>query len=239
MTAKLYALIPRRADISVREFHAHWRDPHASLAKRITTLQRYVQSHRIPEPSPGLPESPYEGIAEAYFADAATGLAMGEDPDYVEHALRDEPNFMDVDNLEFLVTAEQVIEPGPARGPGSSGVKLLQMLRRPVGADVRRWRTGFLGSGQTELTSALGATRHVIAPSVPESYPADGPGPVYDAVRELSWPDAATFVRARDSASWARLMDPDLIDTSTCVALLAEELRVIWPDEHVETGARR
>jgi uncharacterized protein (TIGR02118 family) len=231
MTAKLYALIPRRADISVREFHAHWRDPHAALAKKIKTLQRYVQSHRLPEPSPGLPESPYEGIAEAYFADAATGLAMGEDPDYVEHALRDEPNFMDIDNLQFLVTAEHVVEGGPARGPEAIGVKLLQMLRRPVGADVQRWRDGFLEAAQPELTSALGATRHVIAPSVPESYPANGPGPAYDAVRELSWPNADAFVRARDSAAWARLTDPDFIDTDSCVALLAEELRVIWPDE--------
>lgn len=233
MTAKLYALIPRRPDISDAQFHAHWRDPHATLAKKITSLQRYVQSHRIPQPAPGLPESPYEGIAEAYFADAATGLAMGEDPDYVEHALRDEPNLMDVDNLEFLVTVEHVVDAGPSRGPEAVGVKLLQMLRRPAGSDRERWRRGFLGSAQSELTSALGATRHVIAPSVPESYPADGPGPAFDAVRELSWPDVGAFVRARDSAAWPGLLDPEFIDKDSCVALLAEEYRVIWPDEHV------
>lgn len=233
MTAKLYALIPRRPDISDAEFHAHWREPHATLAKKITSLQRYVQSHRIPEPAPGLPESPYEGIAEAYFADAATGLAMGEDPNYTEHALRDEPNFMDVGNLAFLVTVEHVVDPGPPRAPDAAGVKLLQLVRRPAGTKPEEWRAGFLGSAQSELTSVLRATRHVIAPSVPESYPAGGPAPAFDAVRELSWPDVDTFLRARDSAAWPRLAAPELIDKDSCVALLAEEHRVIWPDERV------
>ncbi|WP_308251831.1 hypothetical protein [Pseudonocardia sp. KRD291] len=158
---------------------------------------------------------------------------MGEDPDYVEHALRDEPNFMDVDNLEFLVTVEHVVDAGPPRGPEAVGVKLLQLLRRPAGADRERWRTGFLGSGQWELTSALRATRHVIAPSVSESYPADGPAPAFDAVRELSWPDVDAFLRARDSAAWPGLLDPEFIDKDSCVALLAEEHRVIWLEEHV------
>lgn len=228
MTAKLYALIPRRQDISDTEFHAHWREPHGTLAKQIRVLQGYVQSHRIAELDPGLPQSPYEGIAEAHFVDTKTGLAMGENPDYTEHALRDEPNFMDRDNLSFLVTVEHVVDAGPPRGPNATGVKLLQMLRRPAGAELERWRWAFLGSDQSRITAALGASRHVIAFSVPESYPDGGPEPGFDAVRELSWPDSSSFVFARDSVAFTRLMDPKFVDNNSCVALLAEEYRVIW-----------
>lgn len=233
MTVKLYALIPRRPDITDAQFHAHWREPHGTLARKIRALQRYVQSHRLPEPDPGLPAGPYEGIAEAYFADVAAGLGLGVDPDYTEHALKDEPNFMDVDNLAFLVAAEHVVDAGPPRGPEATGVKLLQLLTRPAGTDPATWRAAFLGSDQSMLTKDLRATRHVIAPCVSESYSAAGPAPAFDAVRELSWPDVDAFLQARNSGAWRGVMDPDHLDPDSCVAILAEEYRVIWPEERV------
>lgn len=228
MSAKLYALIPRRPDLSDEAFHRHWRTTHADLARKISSLRRYVQSHRIPVET-GLPRSPYEGIAEAWFDGAAAGLAMGEDPEYAEHAAKDEPNFMDLSGLAFLVTTENVVEEGPPRGPDASGVKLLQLVRRPAGADIARWRRDVAAADHAALGRALRADRHVIALCVPESYGADVPAPLFDAVRELSWPTIEEYVRARDSAAWPSLVDPDLMDKSTVVADLAEEYRVIWP----------
>jgi hypothetical protein len=233
VSVKLYALIPKRPDLSAGQFHAHWRNPHGELAKRITTLQRYVQSHRVPAPDPGLPEAPYDGIAEAWFADAATGLALGEDPNYTEHAQPDEANFMDVGGLAFLVTTEQVLAAGPVLGRDAPGVKLLQLVRRPPGADLAGWRAGFPTTGPGDLATALGARRHVVALSVPDSYTEDGPA--FDAVRELSWPDAESFLAGRASAAWSTLSDPEHVDPNSSVAVLAAEHRVIWPgpdDDH-------
>ncbi|MEU7811807.1 EthD domain-containing protein [Pseudonocardia sp. NPDC049154] len=228
MTAKLYALIPRRPDLSDEAFHQHWRTTHADLARRISSLRRYVQSHRLPVHT-GLPPSPYEGIAEAYFDDAAAGLAMGEDPEYTEHALKDEPNFMDVPGLAFLVTTEEVIEEGPPRGPEAVGVKLLQLVRRPAGTDHASWREELLAADHVAVGNSLRAERHVIALCVPESYGTEGSEPLFDAVRELSWPTLEDFQRARDSAAWARLVDPGLMDEDSVAADVAEEYRVIWP----------
>jgi uncharacterized protein (TIGR02118 family) len=228
VTAKLYALIPRRPDITDEAFHRHWRTTHAELARRIRSLRRYVQSHRVPVDT-GLPPSPYEGIAEAYFDDAAAGLAMGEDPDYVDHAAKDEPHFMDVPRLAFLVTTEQVVEEGPPRGPDATGVKLLQLVRRPGGTDPARWRSDLLACDQAALGRDLGAARHVIAFCVPESYGPAAGDPLFDAVRELSWPSHEDYARARGSAAWSSLVDPALMDTPAVTADLAEEYRVIWP----------
>jgi uncharacterized protein (TIGR02118 family) len=228
VTAKLYALIPRRPDISDARFHEHWRTTHADLARKITRLRAYVQSHRIPVDT-ALPGSPYEGIAEAYFDDAAAGLGMAADPEYTEHALKDEPNFMDMPGLAFLVTSEHVVTAGSPRGPEAAGVKLLQLFRRPTGSDVDRWRDDLRSSDQSTVSDALGAERHVLALSVPESYAPDPP--LFDAVRELSWPDLDAYTRARDSSAWPMLVDADLMDKASVVADLAEENRVIWQDE--------
>ena len=43
---KVFALIPRRGDISEQQFHEHWAGPHAQLALRITTLRRVTLSAR-------------------------------------------------------------------------------------------------------------------------------------------------------------------------------------------------
>ena len=99
---KVFALIPRRGDISEQQFHEHWAGPHAQLALRITTLRRYVQSHRVAPKLDGLPEPPYDGIAEVWFDDAAAAASMGEDPNYVDHAHADEPNFIDTEQPRFM-----------------------------------------------------------------------------------------------------------------------------------------
>ncbi|MFR9807116.1 hypothetical protein ACL02T_33185 [Pseudonocardia sp. RS010] len=70
------------------------------------------------------------------------------------------------------------------------------------------------------MGSSLHAERHVIAFCVPESYGTEGPDPLFDAVRELSWPTLEDLRRARDSAARARLV---------VTADVAEEYRVIWP----------
>ena len=103
---KVFALIPRKKDISEQQFHEHWAGPHAQLALRITTLRRYVQSHRVAPKLDGLPEPPYDGIAEVWFDDAEAAAGMGEDPNYVDHAHADEPNFIDTEQLSFIAIEE-------------------------------------------------------------------------------------------------------------------------------------
>ncbi|MCW2958396.1 MAG: Ethyl tert-butyl ether degradation EthD [Solirubrobacterales bacterium] len=225
---KVFALIPRRPDVSQDFFHEHWAGPHAELAKRITTLRGYVQSHRIEPGVMGLPASIYEGIAEVWFDDAATAAGMGEDPNYAEGAHLDEPNFIDTDNLGFLLSEVEVQREGPPIAKDDPGAKAMLLLNRADGlspADfAQRIRSADLAAAVPD------ATRVSVAVALPDMY-ADGAEPTFDAVVELWFPSVDAF-----SSAWtakgrqvAQALD-GLVSREASAAFLGEELRVLWPE---------
>lgn len=220
---KVFALIPRRPDVPVDEFHDHWRHPHGDLALRITTMQGYLQSHRLASPGGGLVDPIYEGIAEVWFEDLATAAGMGEDPNYVEGCHADEPLFIDVDRLAFLMTDQDVLQAGPPVAQDAAGVKLLILLPAGGGEDA----VGRSREQERELGDRLGATRHVLCTPSAEAY-ADAEPP-YGGVRELWWPDRRALEAGRDAepAAWEALVG------SATEALLATEHRVLWPSARV------
>ncbi len=224
---KVFALIPRRPDVSHDFFHEHWAGPHADLAKRITTLRGYVQSHRIAPGPSGLPDAIYEGIAEVWFDDAATAAGMGEDPNYAEHAHLDEPNFIDTDNLGFLLSEEQVQREGPTVAKDDGGAKLMLLLRRAAGQASEDFATAVRAA---PIADAVPDARRVsVAVAIPDMY-LEGGEPTFDAVVELSFADADALHGAW-SASGEKVLGTleGTIDPARCAAFPADELRVIWP----------
>lgn len=225
---KMFAFLPKRPDISDDRFHKHWRDPHGEVTKRITTIHRYVQSHRLHEPATGLPESIYEGIAEAWFDSIDVGLKMGEDPNYIEGAGADEPNFIDLPNLAFLFTTERTLREGEPLRQDTPGVKLVHLLRRDRTRSLSEFAERYerLAGAQTQ---AIGARRDVLCLAHPDAYTFEEP--VFDAVHELWFEDADAYLRSRAQAAdaWARLCDADLAD-GPGLGFLADEYRVIWPE---------
>ena len=137
---KGFALIPKKPDISPEQFHRHWRDIHAPLALRIKALRRYVQSHRMPDDIPGVPTSPYEGLAEIWFEDLETGRGLGDNPDYINGAYADEPNFIADEGPSFLMTRENVVVSGPELAKGAPGVKALFLLKRKPGLSIAEFQ---------------------------------------------------------------------------------------------------
>ncbi len=64
----MFGCIPRRPDVSVEYFHDHWRHPHGTLGRHISTMRAYVQSHQTH--SNLLDEADqvrFEGCAEIWF----------------------------------------------------------------------------------------------------------------------------------------------------------------------------
>ncbi len=226
---KVFALIPRRPDVTTEFFHEHWAGPHADLALRITTMRRYVQSHRTTNSVAGLGESIYEGIAEVWFDDAATAAGMGEDPNYAEGAHLDEPNFIDTDNLGFLLSDEDVQLAGEPVGKEAGGAKVMLLLRRADGMDPADFGRRLREVRVAELVPDV--LRATVSVAIPEMY-ADGAEPTFDAVVEARFADASTFETAWSQAGDGVLSAIDAFaDRDRSAGFVAQELRVIWPED--------
>lgn len=229
---KGYALIPKRPDISLERFHSHWRGVHADLACRIKALRRYVQSHRIPQDIPGVPHSPYEGAAEIWFDDLETGRGLGDNPDYVDGAYADEPNFIADEGPSFLMTRENVVVSGPSLARDATGVKSLFLLKRKPGLSVADFQKHWREVHAPIVPRTPGLRRYVQCHVAPETYESDTP-PVFDGVAELDWASMADFERGwnSDEMQVEQIQGdvPNFIDLENTVGLLVEEARIIWP----------
>ena len=228
---KGFALIPKRPDVSDEKFHTHWRTIHADLALRISVLRRYVQSHRLPDAVPDFIASPYDGAAEIWFADLAVALGLQDNPDYVEGAFRDEPNFIDVPNLTFLSTQENIVVDGPQLAKDAPGIKGLFLIRRKTGLSVADFQDYWRNEHAPLVPKTPGLRRYVQCHVCPETYEVESAAPAFDGVAELSWPDLATFERSWASEEIQVEQFEDLknfVDSESSAAFLAEENRVIW-----------
>jgi hypothetical protein len=197
VTIKTFIMIPKRAGITVQEFHDHWRYPHAVWGCRMTTLHGYVQSHRFHCDQLDGSQETFEGVAEAWFRTVEDAAEFREEPVLTQYLKPDEPEFIDLDRLQFVVTEEEILdEPkgevdfgnpaslwSPWRSPTS--VKLLQF----IAADGdREWA----GDEDARLGRALGALRHVRCMPLASVY---GRDPPQLGVRELQWPTVSAFAQ--------------------------------------------
>ena len=228
---KGFALIPKKPDISHEQFHRHWRDIHAPLAVRIKALRRYVQSHRRPDDIPGVPTSPYEGLAEIWFDDLETGRGLGSNPDYMNGAYPDEPNFIADEGPSFLMTRENIVVPGPELAKDAPGVKALFLLKRKPGLSVAEFQAHWRTVHAPIVPRTPELRRYVQCHVAPETY--DTAPPAFDGVAELSWADMAAFEKGwqSDEMQIEQIQGdvPNFIDLKNSVGLLVEEIRIIWP----------
>jgi hypothetical protein len=227
---KVIVAIPKRPDISDEKFHAHWREPHGRLALRIKPIRRYVQAHRIPYPGLGYAAGPYEGYAEVWFDTLQIALGLGQDPDYQRDLVPDEPKFIDVPGLRFLMTEEDVALAGPPIGKDDRYFKILQLVRRARESSPQTFRQEWAADGTDDAPArAVGAVRHVRCRVAPGTEPESGTG--FDAVRELWWPSAAEFEagRARAPQAWKRLIEARGVDPAATLVVPVDEYRVLWP----------
>ncbi len=227
---KGFALIPKKEEISRDQFHKHWEEVHAPLAQQIKVLRRYVQSHRIAEPVPGFDQFPYEGAAEIWFDDVDAIAHLGDNPDYINGALADEPNFIDQSKLRFLATREEVVIPGPKIERDTPLLKAIFLLKRRTDLGVSEFQKYWLEGHAPQIPRDAGILRYVQCHQIPETYETDTPA--FDGVAELCFADLAAFNAYWNSDRVKAIFAADaprFLDGENCVAFLAEEVRVIWP----------
>lgn len=209
---KLFAAIPRRKDLAPQQFHDHWRHPHGTMALSISTIRKYVQSHQIHCSLLDDRQTRYEGIAEVWMDNVADAAALGEEPTYVRDLVPDELAFIELAELRFLITEEDVIVSGPDRRASLSrgdacwydddravNIKLIQLMDAEGG---KEWRS----EHEAELGRAVAAIRHVCCSPVAAAYRASAAP--FVGVRELWWPTLSAFQEgcAKAPAAWTRLL---------------------------------
>jgi EthD domain len=207
---KMFALLPKNPSVTGDYFHDHWRHPHGTWGKQISTIQQYVQSHRIHCDRLDAAQDRYEGCAEVWLDSIEDCRGMGQHPTYRKYLADDEPLFVDMNGIQFAFMDEEVIDSGPApeERKGSADflwrerecpvtVKLMQFIS---GRERICWRPE-----DVRLGRSIGALRHVRAIPNQTLHPGGQPVPVAPhstrpeqndpliGVRELWWPTKSDF----------------------------------------------
>lgn len=102
---KTITCLHKRSDLSVDAFQKTWRESHAALADRLPGQRRYVQCHARRGFYASGRAPLYDGIALAWFDDAAALPAVLRSPEYA--AMRaDEPNLLAPGAAPLVVVRE-------------------------------------------------------------------------------------------------------------------------------------
>jgi hypothetical protein len=218
---KMFAFLPRRADVSKQYFHDHWRHPHGTWGRRISTVQRYVQSHRIDCSLLPPTQTKYDGVVEVWFDGFSDAHNMPNHPTYSKYLVPDEPNFIDMDKLLFIFAQEDIVRsgPDPNEEPGSADfawredqapitVKLIQLFQVVPGIDRS-------SSDERAIGDSVGALRQVRSQSIP-ALTVDR----HYFIRELWWPTLSAFEEGveRSPVTLAALLSDRANTTLLCQA---------------------
>ena len=225
---KVYALLPRRPDISAEEFHHHWATVHRKHALRITRLRRYVQAHRLDRDLAGIDTAPYDGIPEVWYDSLASAIGQSSDPDYTEHAQRDEPSFVEMARIAWVMTDERLVLDELVLEDDDDVGKALVFVRRPAGTEPAPFARAWPGAAANAIRALPGVRRAAVSTTLAETYRDDEPA--YDGVLELWWRDLPALDagwRTGGPSALAALGEVAALDRSH--AAVVHELRVIWP----------
>jgi uncharacterized protein (TIGR02118 family) len=216
--------ITRKPSMSEAEFHRYWREVHGPIAKKIPQLQRYEQSHRIPFAGSN---SPYDGAAEVWLANEAAMQALRQSPEYLNGALADEPNFIDMNRVEWLVTNDHVILDGPQTPQQVKGI--FQLKRKP-GLSLADFRKYWLEVHGPIVRKLPGLRRYVQCHTVDAAYTYAEPR--WDGVAQLWVDDVNAYQRLLESREFKEESWPDgakFLDQNLITSFVAQEHQVIWP----------
>jgi len=216
--------ITKKPSLTEAEFHRYWREVHGPIVKRISQLKRYEQSHRVPFAGS---HSSYDGAAEVWLDDETALNALRHNPEYLNGALADEPNFIDMTRVEWLVTKDQVILDGPQT---PQLVKTIFQLKRKPGMSLADFRKYWIEIHGPIVCKLPGLRRYVQCHTVDAAY--SYAEPKWDGVAQLWVDDVAAMQRMMDSKEFKEESWPDaekFLDLSGAWSFVAQEYQVIWP----------
>jgi len=217
----VHYFITRKELLDDAGFHRYWRETHGPIAGRIKQLRMYLQSHRVPYAGTN---SSYDGEAEVLI-DSLDALAeLRKSPEYLDGALADERNFIDLKRVEWMTTHDHVIVEGPTGGSLVKGVYQLKRMPGMALDDFRKYWIEVHGGLGSKLP---GLRRYVQSHLVDEAYLYAEPR--YDGVAQL-WFENVDEMRAAFESPHGKALatdGPKFIDTSALRNFVAQEHVVI------------
>lgn len=221
----VFYFITRKPTTPDAEFHRYWREAHGPIVKHIKQLKRYVQSHRIPFAGSN---SLYDGAAEVWLEDEAALIALRQSQEYLRGALADEPNFIDMGRVEWMVTKDHVILDGPQT---PNLVKTVFQLKRKPGMSLADARKYWLEVHGPIVCKLPGLRRYVQSHLLDGAY--NYAEPKWDGVAQLWVDDVAAMQRMLESREFTEGAWPDgekFLDLSLARSFVAQEHQVVWPE---------
>lgn len=109
-TAKLLCILRRNPALEAERFHAHWRDHHGGLFRRIPELCdpiiAYDQNHGIAT------DAPFDGVTEQWFADLATFAESLRAEANASLVAPDVAYMLDPKSIHFIITGRPTVVVG-------------------------------------------------------------------------------------------------------------------------------
>ncbi|HLW69597.1 MAG TPA: EthD family reductase [Candidatus Binataceae bacterium] len=220
----VHYFITRLAKLDDAEFHRYWRETHGPIAGKIKQVRRYVQSHRIAAPGFVGSSSPYDGEAEVLVDSLAAMAELRKSKEYLDGALADERNFIDLKRVEWMVTQDHVIIDGPS---GPNMIKGVWQLKRIAGMPLDEFRRYWIDVHGGLGTKVAGFRRYVQSHLIDEAYLYATPQ--FDGVAQI-WFDSHEAMRAAFETPEGRAMAADgakFLDMSVTRNFVAQEHVVI------------
>lgn len=216
---KMFGAIPRAKHLTPQQFHDHYRHPHGTLGRHISTMRAYVQNHQVHTDLLGEEQTRFEACAEVWFDNVEDAITFPSEPIYVRDLIPDEPLFVDMPNLRFCFAVEEVLMSSPnLREDISDGDKAWRIDNRPNSFKLVQFiekdgETPWDQDDDFDLGRRIGALRHVRCRPAPELHP-DGAFVV--GIRELWWPTQTHMEAgaAADPEAWNALTKRGSVSTS-------------------------
>ena len=109
---KMFAVLRRNPAMTTEEFVTHWRDRHGPLLRDEPTLARHIvryeQHVRLHKGSLS-GNKDIDGVAVQWFESMDDFVGLMSEPAYAELIAPDEQRFLDMDQLEFVITEEPTV----------------------------------------------------------------------------------------------------------------------------------
>jgi uncharacterized protein (TIGR02118 family) len=207
---KTITFIKRKPGMNLDEFGQYWRTQHAGIVTKLPGLRRYVQCHTIPSGYRN-GEPTYDGVAEVWFDSAGAMRETAKTAQYRE-VRADEPNFIDLSKIDFVITEERVLKDGPT---SASMVHLVEFVRRKPGMEVDVFQSYWSGT-HGPLGAKIPMIRRYVQSHVRPAAYGSGRQPLYDGVAEV-WFDSTGAMRESAKTEEYRAVradEPNFIDTT-------------------------